>query len=191
MKYWLIAALITLMPVHSSLAGELKPYTGPALPDFTLNDMQGKAHRLSDYRGKVVLLNFWATWCPPCIKEMPSMQRLQAQLAGQDFTILAVNMGETEADMVFLDIGFRPIAEEPAEDPLTMLFRDPGAFVGHRDFGRVGLRSHRDRDDSVGGRKTDGVVDQVFEDLGEPVRRRRDDNIGIGGGDDETWSGRS
>ncbi|NIV30482.1 MAG: redoxin domain-containing protein, partial [Anaerolineae bacterium] len=51
-------------------------YNGDPLPDFTLNDMQGKPHTLSTYQGKVVMLNFWATYCSPCIKEMPSMQRL-------------------------------------------------------------------------------------------------------------------
>ncbi|MCO4758350.1 MAG: TlpA family protein disulfide reductase [Oceanospirillaceae bacterium] len=52
---------------------------------------------LSDYKGKVVLLNFWATWCPPCVKEMPSMERLHQKFAGQDFEIVAISAGETQA----------------------------------------------------------------------------------------------
>ena len=83
-------ALLTL----TAQAGELKPYKGKPLPDFSLMDLKGEKHSLSDYKGKVVLLNFWATWCPPCVKEMPSMQRLQDKYQSKDFEILAVNMGE-------------------------------------------------------------------------------------------------
>lgn len=96
MKKWLSVLALMLVMISPANAGELKPYNGPALPDFALPDMHGTIHNLSDYQGKVVLLNFWATWCPPCVKEMPSMQRLEKQLQGEDFTILAVNMGEDE-----------------------------------------------------------------------------------------------
>jgi thiol-disulfide isomerase/thioredoxin len=56
--------------------------------------MQGREHRLSDYRGKVVLVNFWATWCAPCRDEMPSIERLRASLADEPFEVLAVNLAE-------------------------------------------------------------------------------------------------
>ena len=59
--------------------------------------MGGLKHRLADYRGKVVLVNFWATWCEPCRDEMPSMQRLKNRLSGKPFVVLAVNVGEGEA----------------------------------------------------------------------------------------------
>ncbi len=65
---------------------------GMTAPDFSLPDLQGKAQRLSDYRGKVVFLNFWATWCKPCKEEMPSMQVLWENLKNQDFMLLAVSM---------------------------------------------------------------------------------------------------
>ena len=88
----LLACLIT--PDVKS-AGTLEPWTAdPPLPTFSLPDTRGDMHRLADYRGKVILVNFWASWCPPCIKEMPSMQRLQTQLADRPFEILAVNVGE-------------------------------------------------------------------------------------------------
>ncbi|MFP5418671.1 MAG: TlpA family protein disulfide reductase [Gammaproteobacteria bacterium] len=69
--------------------------------DIKLNDIQGAAHDLAQYRGRVVLVNFWATWCPPCRREMRSMERLAQQLKGEPFTVLAVNVGEN-ADMIGL-----------------------------------------------------------------------------------------
>lgn len=96
MKRLVFLLLLLCGPLH---AGELMPYEGEPLPDFTLTDLQGQRHTLSDYRGKVVMVNFWATYCGPCIKEMPSMQRLQEKLADKPFTILAVNMAEERADV--------------------------------------------------------------------------------------------
>lgn len=65
---------------------------GMTAPDFSLPDLQGKKQQLSDYRGKVVFLNFWATWCKPCKEEMPSMQVLWENLKKEDFVVLAVSM---------------------------------------------------------------------------------------------------
>lgn len=67
---------------------------GDVAPDFQLEDTEGKQVSLSALRGKVVLVNFWATWCPPCIEEMPSMERLNEALAGDDFVMLAINTEE-------------------------------------------------------------------------------------------------
>ncbi len=67
----------------------------PVAPDFTLPDIYGKQHTLSNYKGKVVVINFWATWCPPCVAEMPSMQRASIWLAKHDIPLLAVAVGET------------------------------------------------------------------------------------------------
>lgn len=75
-------------------AGELKPWSGGATPPLALRDPQGKEHKLADYRGQVVVINFWATWCDPCRAEMPSMQRLQDKLAGKPFAVLAIDYGE-------------------------------------------------------------------------------------------------
>jgi peroxiredoxin len=69
--------------------------SAPMAPDFQLPDLNGVEVSLSSQRGKVVLLNFWATWCPPCREEMPSMQRLVKTLEDEPFVLLAVNV---EAD---------------------------------------------------------------------------------------------
>jgi len=75
--------------------------TGAEAPDFVATDLSGREVSLSDYRGTVVLVNVWATWCAPCKEEMPSMQRLSEALQGTDFEILAVSVdarvGESDA----------------------------------------------------------------------------------------------
>ena len=68
--------------------------TGQAAPDFSFPGLDGKMVRLSDYRGKVVLVNIWATWCPPCVDEMPSMETLYQKFKGKSFEILAVSVDE-------------------------------------------------------------------------------------------------
>ncbi len=89
---------------YATHAGELKPWTGGPTPPLVLKDLSGKEHRLDDYRGKVVVINFWATWCEPCREEMPSLNRLKAQMADAPFAILAVDMGEGEGRIkAFLD----------------------------------------------------------------------------------------
>jgi thiol-disulfide isomerase/thioredoxin len=89
-----------LIAPAAGTAGTLEPYTETTpTPQLNLTDTRGEKHDLADYRGKVVLVNFWASWCPPCIKEMPALQRLQAKLADRAFAILAVNVGEKRYDV--------------------------------------------------------------------------------------------
>jgi thiol-disulfide isomerase/thioredoxin len=78
-------------------ATDLKPWTGGPTPSLELRDLDNRLHRLADYRGKVVLVNFWATWCGPCRDEMPSIQELKRKLAGRPFVVLAVNLDEPES----------------------------------------------------------------------------------------------
>jgi len=79
-------------------------------PDFQLEDMDGEKYSLESYRGKVVILNFWATWCPPCRREIPSMEALHQAFRDEAFAILAINEWETE-DHVFAFMG--QLAVEP------------------------------------------------------------------------------
>ncbi|RBP87036.1 DsbE subfamily thiol:disulfide oxidoreductase [Cytobacillus firmus] len=69
---------------------------GNLAPDFELTDMEGNPVKLSDFRGKAVLLNFWASWCPPCRAEMPHMEKLYNKYKDKNFDILAVNLTNTE-----------------------------------------------------------------------------------------------
>jgi thiol-disulfide isomerase/thioredoxin len=77
-------------------------------PDFQLEDMDGEKYSLESYRGKVVILNFWATWCPPCRREIPSMEALYQAFRDEAFAILAINEWETE-DHVFAFMGQLPV----------------------------------------------------------------------------------
>jgi thiol-disulfide isomerase/thioredoxin len=68
------------------------------IPDLAFKDADGRLHHLSEWRGKVVLLNLWATWCAPCAAEMPSLDRLQAKLGGDKFAVLAISQDRTGPD---------------------------------------------------------------------------------------------
>jgi peroxiredoxin len=87
---------------------------GEIAPDFALPDLHGRLHRLSDYRGRPVIVNFWATWCPPCREEIPSMNRAWRELRAAGVAMLAVNVGE-DAETVFVFT-----ADYPAEFPLLL-----------------------------------------------------------------------
>ncbi len=112
-------------------------------PDFTLKDLDGNPVRLRDLRGKVVFLNFWATWCPPCRLEMPAMEKLHKELGTQGLTILAINFGEgSEAIKAFYreqHLTFTTLLDKKTEVfalykawslPTTYLINKKGELVG-------------------------------------------------------------
>jgi peroxiredoxin len=91
----LLAGLLALGCFASAGAQNLKPWRGGETPQLEAPDIDGASHRLAQYRGKVVLVNFWASWCAPCREEMPSIERLRQAMAGRPFAVLAVNVGES------------------------------------------------------------------------------------------------
>ncbi len=102
---------------------------GAAAPAFRLAALSGGAQELASYRGKVVVLNFWATWCPPCVSEMPSLERLHRTLSPAGLAVLAVSADEDEADL----------RRFVAEHGLTLpVLRDPGGRVAFDRYRATG-----------------------------------------------------
>lgn len=121
-------------------------------------DAQGGSVSLRDFRGKVVVLNFWATWCPPCVREMPSLDRLQAELGGPAFEVVAVSTDRGAMD------GLRAFYDQHGIEHLA-LYQDPGmAFA--RAVGVKGLPTTYilDHDGTVLGTHT-GYADWQYPDL--------------------------
>jgi len=77
---------------HGEVAALTMATTPLQLPDLAFEDADGKPKKLSDWRGKTVLVNLWATWCVPCRKEMPALESLQTRLGGADFEVIAINI---------------------------------------------------------------------------------------------------
>lgn len=91
----IIAVLLLMATAVQAAENRLDPVADPAVaPELDLLDLTGKRHRMADYRGQLVLVTFWATWCPECIYEMPSLQRVWERLRGRGFVLLAVNVDE-------------------------------------------------------------------------------------------------
>ncbi|MEL0584636.1 MAG: TlpA disulfide reductase family protein [Candidatus Thiodiazotropha sp. (ex. Lucinoma kazani)] len=97
----LLSALLVLISITAyavAIGIRLYPNPKPA-NDFSLPDLTGKVHQITDYRGKAYILSFWATWCAPCIKEMPALERAAEMLQEQEIVVLTVNSGETRREI--------------------------------------------------------------------------------------------
>jgi len=107
--------LCSLLAATALAEQTLTPIPGKVMaPDFALQDTNGKTHRLSDYRGRPVIINFWTTWCPPCREELPSMNRAWHLIEEEGIVMLAINMGEDE------DTIFNFSADYPTDFPVLM-----------------------------------------------------------------------
>lgn len=119
------ALLLTGIAYQSNVLdhGSVRPQQGDTSPDFSFTFEDGSTHKLSDLRGKRVLLNFWATWCPPCNAEMPDIQSAAVQFQNQDFVVLAVSQ----------DLEVNAIAPFAQRLNLTIpLIADPSFEIGSR-----------------------------------------------------------
>jgi thiol-disulfide isomerase/thioredoxin len=98
------AALLDTPPVEG--VSEIGPKAGQVAPDFEVSDFGGDRHRLSDFRGRPVYLNFWATWCVPCEAELPDIYRLHTEY-GDDLVVIEINKAESEskAEDFFKNLG--------------------------------------------------------------------------------------
>ena len=113
------AALLASIAIAAIAAVASLTLTRPA-PEVKFSTLAGDTFSTSELRGKVVLVNFWATWCDPCRAEMPAMNKLRASLAGRPFAVLAVNLAESESRI-------RRFMEQVPLEFVVLLDRDSGA----------------------------------------------------------------
>ncbi len=95
-----VAALVLFLVVRQGRQEVRIIREGDRAPEFRLATLDGKQASLSDFRGKVVMVHFWATWCPPCVEEIPTLERLYRSFTGRDVELLAVSVDEGGAGAV-------------------------------------------------------------------------------------------
>ena len=128
-----VAAVVLLLQGKDSFFGparQTRLQPGFPAPGFSLAGLDGRVISLKDYRGKVVFLNIWATWCPTCREEMPSMEKLYRELKGEPFEILAVSVDK--------EGGKRVAAFKEAQNLSFPMLLDPEGTIG-RPYGVTGV----------------------------------------------------
>lgn len=99
-----------------------KPTEGSKAPSFELRGLDGKAHNLSEYKGKAMVLNFWGTWCGPCVKEMPALQAQWEKWKDKDVVVVGINAGEDQMAVENFvnnaDVNF-PVLLDPNKDAIA------------------------------------------------------------------------
>lgn len=133
------------------LTNEIAPQSGFLAPDFTFPDINGSSVSLSQFKGKVVFLNIWATWCGPCRIEMPAMEKLHQKFKNEDFVILAVSIDRQGASVVIpfmeeLELTF-PVLLDPNStiQNIYMVSALPSSFIIDKT-GRIAARVTGARD---------------------------------------------
>ena len=138
----LIVASVYLFTRDTTIPTELSAVpvqTNFSAPEVTLTDTRGVTHSLADYRGQVVLVNLWATWCPPCKEEMPALQAFYDKQKNNGFTIIAINDGDPTADVLQFEKDYRlsfPIWLDPKYYATEQAFKTlnlPSSFVIDRE----------------------------------------------------------
>jgi thiol-disulfide isomerase/thioredoxin len=139
----------------SSFSGRANAQSAPTrptkMPAITLLDIHGVSHDLGGFQGKVLMVNFWATWCPPCRAEMPSIERLHLSMRDKDFVVLGINQGESVEKIqsklgIFNPLPTFPLLVDPRSEvgahfkvrdlPTSLIFNKQGALVGIADGAR-------------------------------------------------------
>ena len=115
-----VYGFLTREPADS---GDTAPRLGKSLADFTLPDLQGRSVQLSALRGKVVFINVWATWCPPCVEEMPTIQQLYDHLHERGLEVLAVSLDALGAQVVEPFMQSRRLTFPTLLDPKNLVQR--------------------------------------------------------------------
>ena len=118
---------------QGEVAAVIVPDEAQALPEMSFADAEGETHKLADWRGKVVLLNLWATWCAPCREEMPALDALQRDFGGEEFEVVTVNLdrGGPDKPRAFLEetgITDLPLYLDPQNEVFSTLKRRGRAF---------------------------------------------------------------
>jgi thiol-disulfide isomerase/thioredoxin len=130
-RLWRVAALAALIIPLPAAAFNFAPTEPKPMPELTFLDAEGNEVRLADFQGEVVVLNLWATWCGPCRREMPSLDRLQAKFGGDGLEVIALSLdrGDVAKVQAFFD---------ELEISQLAVYQDPQARAG-RELGAPGL----------------------------------------------------
>ena len=168
--------LILFLSITSSLYGKLpalsqslttivKPYDAPTLK---LLDIDDEVVDLKTLKGKVVIINFWATWCPPCRREMPSLQRLYNKISNKNVVVLAVDVGESAEKVddylsnISPEVTFQALLDSRSDAMMRWKVRGlPSTFIVNKQ-GKVVYKA-------IGGREfdSDGIVKQIMNLVNE------------------------
>ncbi|PPC91727.1 MAG: redoxin [Methylobacter sp.] len=144
---------------------------GSVLPDFNFPDTSGRQHSISEWRGKVLVINFWATWCPPCLKEMPEFNALQKRYSEQGLQFIGIAIEDNEPVA-------KHLAENPVDYPILVgdnaaitLSQQLGNLVNAVPFSVVVGRDGRVLHTHPGEFSTKQILDTVKDELSAAVNR--------------------